>query len=213
MKRGISRYSTLFIFVGITAIGFVLGLGALLFMWLMIRLAGVDTSFWAMTEALATMVAAAAVLGGGFVAYRELSEISSSRHMEVANQLFEELNAPENVAARRWIFRNLPESPAEGMGVISPEGRDAMKKVLNSLDHVAFLTQAGWIPEDLVMPWMEPMITKAWIKLEPYVLFERERRKEPGYYAYANRLAERCGEWRSKNRPDAPFPVWVDDAL
>jgi hypothetical protein len=62
---------------------------------------GVNTDYWIMTESLATAGGAAAVLGAGFIAYRELAEISSSRHMEVANRLFEELNSPENIEARR----------------------------------------------------------------------------------------------------------------
>jgi len=43
---------------------------------------------------------------------------------------------------------------------MTPEGHAAMKRVLNSLDHIAFLTQAGWIPEDMIMPWMNPMIVR-----------------------------------------------------
>ena len=48
-----------------------------------------------MTEALATAVTAATVIGAGFLAYRELDEASNSRHLAVADRLFEELNAPK----------------------------------------------------------------------------------------------------------------------
>jgi hypothetical protein len=85
--------------------------------------------------------------------------------------------------------------------------------VLNSLDHVAFLTQAGWIPEELIMPWMYPMISKSWLKLKPYVEYERERRKEPYYYINASRLAERCIAWGKANLPEADKVEWVKDAL
>ncbi len=87
-----------------------------------------------------------------------------------------------------------------------------MKMVLNSLDRVAFLTQSGWIPDDLVMPWMHPMIAKSWEKLEPYVLYERERRNEPYYYQYAGKLAERCKQWRKRNLTDTTTK-WIDNAL
>ena len=196
----------------ITVVGFlawVLGLAAL---WFILRRLGTPTDLWAMIEALSTAVAAAAVLGGGFLAYRELSEVASSRHMEVADRLFEELNSTENVKARRWIFQHLPEDPREGIKNMSPEGRDAIKRVLNSLDRVAFLTQPDWIPQETIMPWMHPMVAKLWDKLEPYVRYEQERRNEPYYYEQAAELAERCRDWRKKHL-SASEVVWLDDAL
>ena len=50
---------------------------------------------------------------------------------------------------------------------MTPEGQAAVKRVLNSLDHIAFLTQAGWIPEAMIMPWINPMIVKAWASWRP----------------------------------------------
>jgi len=173
---------------------------------------GTTTNFWAMIEALSTAVAAAAVLSAGFVAYRELSEAASSRHMEVADRLFEELNSPVNIEARRWVFKNLHDNPEEGIGTLTEEGRAAVKQVLNSLDHVAFLTQAGWIPDEIIMPWMHPMIAKSWEKLEPYVNYERLRRKEPYYYKYVGKLAERCRVWRVKNLLEVQV-TWIEHAL
>jgi hypothetical protein len=205
-------YLTLSIFIGVTAAAFVVGLLALLLAWLALRSAGVTTDFWAMTEACATALAAAGVLGAGVFAYRELSEISKSRYLEVADRLFAELNSPENVQARRWIFLNLPDDPAQGAESLPPEGQEAVKRVLNSLDHVAFLTQAGWIPEALVMPWMHPMIAKSWEKLEPYVAYERQRRNEPYFYRYAGDLASRCRAWRAKNLKDGQIH-WVEHAI
>jgi hypothetical protein len=62
------------------------------------------------------------------------------------------------------------------------------------------------------MPWMNPMIVKAWGKLEPYVDYESGRRKEPDYYQHARELADRCIVWREKNLPDAQI-TWVGDAM
>jgi hypothetical protein len=132
--------------------------------------------------------------------------------MDVADRLFGELNFPKNIEARRWIFQNLPDDPKEGLNSLSDEGRAAIKQVLNSLDKVAFLTQSGWIPDELIMPWMNPMIVKVWEKLEPYVEFESKRRHEPDYYMHARNLAERCQAWRKKNLPDAKI-TWVKNAL
>jgi hypothetical protein len=165
-------------------------------------------------EALSTAVGAAAVFGAAFIAYQELSEIANTRYMDIADRLFGELNSPENVAARRRIFQNIKDDPEVGLKNLSQEDQDAMKMVLNSLDRVSFLTQSGWIPDEMVMPWMHPMIAKSWEKLEPYVLYERKRRNEPYYYKYAGRLAERCKQWRAENLSvDERKTKWVDNAL
>ena len=95
---------------------------------------------------------------------------------------------------------------------MTDEGRAAVKQVLNSLDRVAFLTQAGWIPDEMIMPWMNPMVVKAWARLEAYVEYESQRRGEPDYYQHARQVAERCRAWRSKHLPDAEI-TWIDDAL
>jgi hypothetical protein len=203
---------TLGIFLALTVTGFVAGITLVLLLWLILQAAGIETDFWTMTQALAAAAAGAAILGAGFIAYRELAEISSSRHMDVADRLFEDLNSPENIAARRWVYQNLPADPVEGAQSLTPEGQAAIKKVLNSLDHVAFLTQSAWIPDDIIMPWMHPMVAKSWEKLAPYILYERKRRNEPYYYIHVSKLADRCQRWRLKNLEDVNIR-WLNDAL
>jgi hypothetical protein len=213
MSRLYSKYSIIVIFFLITSIAFFAGLFFIWVFWMALKTTGISPDYWAMVEAIATAIAASAVLGTVFVAYRELSEIYNSRYIDVANKLFDELNSKENIEARRWIFQELMDDPIEGTKSMPQEGRDAVKRVLNSLDHVAFLTQAGWIPEDIIMPWMHPMIAKSWLKLKPYVEYERQRRNEPYYYIYASKIAERCLDWRTINLPDTSQVIWVDDAL
>lgn len=207
-----SGLTTLGILLALTACGFILWIVGLAFLWLALRASGLVVDYWAMTEALSTAAAAATVVGAGFIAYRELSEMASSRHMEVADRLFTELNSPENIVARRWVFQHLPSEPAEGLRQLTDEGRANVKRVLNSLDRVAFLTQSGWIPDEVIMPWMHPMIAKSWEKLGPYVRYEQERRNEPYYYRYACELAERCHVWRARHLPEGEVN-WVDGAL
>lgn len=212
MTQNWSGRRTVAAVLGITAVGFLVGVLLLFYLWLILRAFGFDPDFWAMTEALATAVAAAAVLGGAVLALRELSEAGSSRHMAVADRLFQELNSKESVQARRWIFLHLPDDPETGLKNLTDEGRDAIKHVLNSLDRVAFLTQAGWIPDDMIMPWMNPMIVKTWAKVGSYVEYESRRRSEPDYYVQVRRLAEQCIAWRKSHLPDAQF-TWIDEAL
>ena len=202
----------LVLFVLITALAFLLWIGGLLAVWWFFKAHAIQSDYWLMVESLSTAVTAAAVFSAGFIAYNELAEAAKSRHMDIADRLFDELNAADAVEARRWIFQNLPADPEAGLRTLTPDGQAAVKAVLNSLDRVAFLTQPGWIPEDLVMPWMHPMIYKAWEKLEPYVLYERERRNEPYYYRQVGELGQRCLAWRAKHLPDTPVR-WVKNAL
>ncbi len=212
MTTLLSKYKMLIIIFGVTGIGLLVWLALLLLLWIILQAFGVLADYWSIVGALSTAVGAVAFLSVGFIAYRELDEIAESRYIEMADRLFEELNSPESVDARRWIFQNLPEDPKEGIENISLEGQNAIKRVLNSLDRVAFLTQTGWIPDEMIMPWMNPMIVKSWAKLEKYVDYESQRRNEPDYYEHARALAERCVDWRAKNLPDAEI-TWVKKSL
>jgi hypothetical protein len=203
---------TIIIFLAITTGVFLLWVGGLISLWPVLKTFDPQADLVTTIEALSTALAAAAVFGAGFIAYRELSEVANSRYMDIADRLFDELNSPENIEARRRLFQNFPSDPEKGLKKMTAKDRDAAKTVLNSLDRVAFLTQSGWIPDDLVMPWMHPMIAKSWEKLEPYVLYERQRRNEPYYYRYAGKLAERCKQWRAKHLSETTTK-WVEDAL
>ena len=211
-EKPVSDRSVLWIIVGVTAAGFILWVGGCFVIWLALTVLHVQTGFWPMLEALSTAVAAAAVLGGGIVAYRELDELSSARHLDVADRLFQELNSPENVNARRWVYLNLPDDPEKGLPMLSQNGRESVKRVLNSLDRVAFLTQERWIPEETILPWMSLMVLKCWEKLGPYVEYERERRGEPDYYQTVGELAQRCRNWRAAHISETEVN-WVEHAL
>jgi hypothetical protein len=185
-----------------TVVGFFFWLFCLFLLWLVLSGMGLQVDYWAMTEALSAAVTVAAVIGGGIIAYRELTEAASSRHVQVADALFSELNSQENIEARRWIYQQLSEVPAEGgLETLPPDGHAHVKRTLNSLDRVAFLTQAGWIPEDTIMPWMNPMVVKSWTYLGPWVDHESEIRNEPDFYEHARGLAEHCVKWRQDRLP------------
>jgi hypothetical protein len=212
MKKSTSGLRKLAVFVWFIILSYVVFLLFLFLVWRLLGAIRVPSEYILAVGALSSIGSTVAILGGGYVAFRQLSEIANSRHLGVADKLFDELNSRENTAARRWVFQNLPADPQEGIRSLTPEGQEAVKQVLNSLDRVAFLTQAGWIPEDLIMPWMHPMIAKSWDKLEPYVAYEKQRRNEPYYYAHASELAVRCRAWREKHLEDAQVK-WVKDAL
>jgi hypothetical protein len=175
-------------------------------------LLGEARDFWATAGALSTILGAATVVSAGLTAIWQLKETSSSRHIAVADRLFNAMTSKENIEARRWVFLELPDEPAQGIQGLTEEGRDKVKTVLNTLDRVAFLTQQGWIPDKMIMPWLNLMVLKAWQKLGPYVDYESERRGEKDYYDGVRELAERCRRWRAKHFPGEEI-TWIKDAL
>lgn len=199
-------------FIIVFLAGFSLLLLLFFLIWMLLGREAVPAGYLAAVGAFSGVTSTVAILVGGFMAFRQLSEVANSRHLAVSDKLFEELNSDENIAARRWVFQDLPDDPSQGIVSLTPEGQAAVKRVLNSLDRVAFLTQAGWVPENLVMPWMHPMIAKSWEKLGPYIRYEQARRHEPYYYEKVCSLAERCHQWRIEHLEDVKIN-WVKDAL
>ncbi len=203
---------TIFIVGLSTVVGFFVWLFLLFSFWILLKIFGFNPNLNSLIEAMSTALATAAVIGAAFIAIRQLSETSQSRYMEVADKLFSELNSPGNIEARRIIYQNLHNGKTKKSVNLTDEEKTAIKTVLNSLDKVAFLTQSGWIPEGLVMPWMHPMVAKSWEKLEPYVVHERKTRNEDYYYQNVSKLAEICEKWRKKNLKEAKIK-WVDKAI
>ncbi len=204
MHNNLKRYKTLGIALILTLTTFFLCNAGLFLLWLLLQAVNISSNLWAMIEALMTAAGAAAVVGAAYIAHKELNELTSSRHLDVADKLFHELNSPENIAARRWVYQTLPDDVAAGRALLgeSPAGLAAFKQVLNSLDRVAFLTQRDWIPEEMVMAWMNPMIVKAWVKVEPYIHEESRQRQEADYYVEVRFLAEHCILWRAGQQVD-----------
>jgi hypothetical protein len=200
MNGNWSGRMTLLVLAVSTVLGFLVWLFGLFLLWLFLTALGLSVDYWNMMQALSSAVVVAALIGGGILAYRELTEASRGRHVQVADSLFSELNSPENIKARRWIYQKLPKEPTEGgLTSLPPEGRAYVKQTLNSLDRVAFLTQAGWIPKETVMPWLNPMIVKSWEKLALWVAEESQHRREPDYYEHARQLGEDSIAWRKQN--------------
>ena len=134
MKSNWSGRRILAVVAFCTASGLAIGLLMILSIWGVLHARGATSSYWAMTEALATAVTAATVIGAGLLAYRELDEASNSRHLAVADRLFDELNIPQNVTARCWIFQHLPPDPVAGQTELTDQDHDT---VASQLDPVA----------------------------------------------------------------------------
>jgi len=101
---------TFIVILALTAAGFVVWIAVLLGVWDSCG-CGVSAEFWP-CRALSTALAAAGLFGAGSWPTRA-GRGRQHRHMEVADRLFAELNSPENIRARRWVFLHLPDDPSK----------------------------------------------------------------------------------------------------
>ena len=148
MKTLTSGMKTLGVFIVVTLVVFLLWVSGISLIWRLIGSFALSDNLFVAVEALSTALAVATVFGAGYFAIQELSEASKTRYMEIADKLFNELNSEENINARKIVYQLGSYDPSVGL---SQDKRDAIKKVLNSLDRVAFLTQNGWIPDEVIL--------------------------------------------------------------
>jgi hypothetical protein len=210
--KKMSTAQVVWLAASISAATFIIWMILSIIVWGILQIAGVRFSLWEMLEAVSTAAAVAQFFGGGVVALVQLTESVDNRNLGIYNDVFEKMMSDDNIEARRWIYQNLPAFTPQGMSAISPEGQVAVKRVLNSFDHLGFLVQQDWVTAEPVIHWVSPMVVKVWDKLGPYIEHEVQRRKEPDYYEAARMLAKVCQEWRRTRVPDSEI-VWVPDAL
>ncbi len=191
--------------------------GVAYLVWSQLKPTNPTVDMWAILEALATAAAFSVAVGGGLMVLAQLTEAVDSRNLTIFNDVFERLASDRNIDARRWIYQNLPDNPGQGLASLSEEGRQHVKYVLNSFDHLGFLIEQDWVSgeaEDAIVGWVSPFVTKTWEKLGPYVDYEvSQRPEEPDYYEAVRYLAEKCIAYRKKLLGRAPKTTWRDDAL
>lgn len=191
--------------------------GGVYLFWKLTGPTDLNPDMWSALEALATAAAFSVAVGGGLMVLAQLTEAVDSRNLTIFNDVFERLASDRNIDARRWIYQNLPDNPGQGLASLSEEGRQNVKHVLNSFDHLGFLIQQDWVSgeaEDAIVGWVSPFVVKTWQKLEPYVNYEVEHRpEEPDYYEAVRHLAEKCSMYRKALLRRDPTVTWRDDAL
>jgi len=182
-------------------------LGLIVGIWALVKRTGAQADLWLMIESLSTALAVVVAIVGAFLAYRDTA---SDRHRGVVDSLFQDMNSEESIAARRLIYQELPKFSEPAVGQLTSDQRAAIKHTLNILDRAGFMIQSDWIPAQVILPWISPMVVKLWAKLEPYVDHEADRRYEPDYYEAARALARLCIEWRARNVPEAKVTEVAD---
>ena len=189
---------------------------------------------WSLLEGITSLMTFSMVFGGLLFAGAEYirKSIQAEREAEARDaeihmttfvffqEVFETVNNPDQVAARRWIIENL-RTPMEtdnldvllkemrralydkpdGWSGIRPPGIEYLKQVLNAFDFIGFVFLDYWFMETKLVEWMSPLVAKVWERIYYYVEDEASRRNEPDYYRHAREFGDYCVKWRRSQYP------------
>jgi hypothetical protein len=142
----------------------------------------------------------------------------SQSSFNIYKEMYEQLTDPNSTAARRWIIVNLEpfddkkdvkdawlartkerlDHRPDGWTEPRPPGREHLKRVLNMMDFIGFVSENYWAIEGELVDWMNPVIAKIWERIALQVENEAERRGEPDYYQAARKLGKDCLDWRKR---------------
>ena len=186
---------------------------------------------WGLLEGFAGLATFALALGGVIFAiveyYRnEKAEQQESTRIsyETYTSIFDRLMTPEQEAARRWVYKNIPvleeeddkeewlqkvgakvyAKPAGWTGDTAP-GELYLRSILNVFDYIGFVAEHHWEVDNDSLGWLSPPLTKVWERIKPYILYERKKRREDDYYASAEYICEKCAEWREAKEHPKPI--------
>ncbi len=200
--------------LGIAVGTVVMGLPTFLFVWQWLDLETTNPNFWYALAALSSFGTFSTIVSGLLMMEIRLKEIARTRKreraivaMQVYADVFHMMMTPDQIVARKWIYEFLRD-PATASSEIPQDGREHVKLVLNTLDYLGFLVKNDWHNSEAIIEWVRPMVQKVWVRIQPLVERERERRNEPTFYISASHLAERC----QAHHPLLDFEV-VDGAL
>jgi hypothetical protein len=186
-----------------------------------LRLASLNDEQWSNLGALASVAALAFALGAGLLVLIEVTEQTDSRNLGVYQDIYEKLMSENEIAARRYIYENMPdlaalnttERAAEIERLVRDDSqvRQYVKQVLNLIDYFGFLVEQDWVTADEVIGWLSPVVVKVWAKIGPLVEYERAQRpEEPDYYISAVKLVPKCQAWREKHYPNRKKQITFD---
>jgi hypothetical protein len=165
------------------------------------------------------------------IAEMERTLATRERQKQEYIMLVDRLMNEDEQAIRRWILHNIkamrPDEDREMWIANTREmifrnpnehddpaiGQKNIKHVLNVFDSLGFvvLNFSTLHEDERLMDWLNPMVSKVWERIGPYIEEEAERRNEPQYYLWARRLGTTCTDWRvTRSYPTSKF---VDDAL
>ena len=142
-------------------------------------------------EAVATAVGVAVVAIGGIFAWLQLRGLKQQTGLAGPAQLFQEFRSEVQRAARRLIYRKMPQNG--GLDHIDEELQTAAERVIVSLNGIGFLVHKGLIPMDRALAQLiGPPVIRMWDRLEKFVKLERGRRKENTYMRFFEELFRKC---------------------
>ena len=110
--------------VVISLIVFIIWIALNALLWRTVDQTAGDVTLWSALEGISGAAAFALGVGGGVVVLVQLNESIDSRNQEVFTQLFERIMSPQQEAARRWIYQQLPPVTEGGLSALSEKDRE-----------------------------------------------------------------------------------------
>ena len=125
--------------------------------------------FWSILSSIASVLGFTVVIWTAFMALGQLKEMARSRHLEAMLQVYEMIGSDQARADRRFIYVKLKSIPAS----LTAEEWEYVEKVSAVFDRIGNLASHGLIPEEEFFQSHCEIIIKAWMKLEPYIMYRR----------------------------------------
>lgn len=118
--------------------------------------------------------------------------------------LFQEFRSPEMAAARRVVTDGLLKAPGQETAVneLDEDVKDSVIAVCRYFDHVGVLVAYRMVPAEPVVGYLGSSVDYHWTRLKPYVLKERERRRDDylEYFELLSTVVQQYGSDRIQSR-------------
>lgn len=113
--------------------------------------------------------------------------------LPILKDMIKEFRSPEFKKHRDYIKNNLrnQHDPDKCYSDLHPSAKIPVTTVSRFLDHLGILVVNKYIDDKYIMSFIGENIDNLWQILEPYIQNEREKRKNPYYQGYFQKLVYR----------------------
>lgn len=142
---------------------------------------------WTAVAAIAAAIQTIVVLVAAVLAIRQLREATRARSLDAFLAISEDLKKEEAVEARKIIYTQLANSE-----ILSEEQKKKIESICVTFDKMGVLVKHGLIPKDVAFSMYFDVVLRIWKHVEPFVIQERERRKNDIWMMYFETLKKEC---------------------
>lgn len=157
---------------------------------------------WQATAAIGTLLTVIVIAASAYFALRHVTQLRRAAQLDGTMRIFAQFSSPEFIAARSFVFSELPEKLNDSIFVQelrSYKNVDMAKhpeyRVLLFLQLVGCLVKNRLVPGPAIYEFAQYSIIKSWEILEPVVRMQRESTNNPYMWGGADFLYEGAKRW------------------